>query len=94
MASGVCRFRLLFALVTAQKWAHALRCSRCPTDNEDNVVKVLVRMGLDFQFPRDLVLQLENQKTAPPFPLQPLDVAGGDVLRAQLTTLIGRTHGV
>ena len=90
MASGVCRFQLLLAPVTAQRRAHAVRCSRCPTDNEDNVVKVLVRMGLDFQLPRDLVLQLENQKTAPPLPLEPFDVAGGDVLRAQLTTLIGR----
>ena len=86
LSAGVCKFQILAALATAQKWAHDMRCARCPSDNEDNVVKVLVRMGLAHTLSRDLLDLLVDLK----LPLKPFEVVGGDALWARLLQLIGR----
>ena len=86
MSAGACKFQILAALTTAQKWAHDMRCARCPSDNEDNVVKVLVRMGLAHTLSRDLLDLLVDLK----LPLKPFEVVGGDALSARLLQLIGR----
>ena len=83
LSAGVCKFQILAALTTAQKWAHDMRCARCPSGNEDNVVRMLVRMGLAATISRDLLVKLK-------LPLKPFEVVGGDALRADLYRLIGR----
>ena len=84
LSAGVCKFQILAALTTAQKWAHDMRCARCPSGNEDNVVRMLVRMGLAATISRDLLVKLK-------LPLKPFEVVGGDALRAELLRLIGRS---
>ena len=84
LSAGVCKFQILAALTTAQKWAHDMRCARCPSGNEDNVVRMLVRMGLAATISRDLLVKLK-------LPLKPFEVVGGDALRADLYRLIGRS---
>ena len=60
-----------------------MRCARCPSHNEDNVVKVLVRMGLAHTVSSDLLVDLKLS-------LKPFEVVGGDALGARLLQLIGR----
>ena len=84
LSAGVCKFQILAALTTAQKWAHDMRCARCPSGNEDNVVRMLVRMGLAATISRDLLVKLK-------LPLKPFEVVDGDALRADLYRLIGRS---
>ena len=82
LTAGADKFDVLHSLAMAQKWAHTIRCARCPSDNEDAVARVLVRMSFDVWLSTDLLEKLKR-------PLKPFEVVGDDVLRTKLTRLIG-----
>ena len=84
LSAGVCKFQILISLTTAQKWAHDMRCARFPRANEDEVVRVLVRMSLAATLCRDKQDHLK-------VPLKPFEVYRGETLEAHLLELMGRT---
>ena len=97
LSAGADKFDVLQALATAQKWAHRIRCSRCPSDNEDDVARVLARMSFDVWLSSDLLDKLlaaeqncvASHRPSTEHPLKPFEVVGGKALRAKLTMLIG-----
>ena len=97
LSAGADKFDVLHALAMAQSWAHRIRCTRCPSDNEVDVARMLVRMSLDVNLCSDLLEKLlaakqncvASHRPSTEHPLKPFEVVGGKALRAKLTRLIG-----
>ena len=97
LSAGADKFVVLQALAMAQSWAYRIRCTRCPSDNEDDVARMLVRMSLDVNLCSDLLEKLlaakqncvASHRPSTEHPLKPFEVVGGKALRAKLTILIG-----
>ena len=97
LSAGADKFDVLHALAMAQSWAHRIRCTRCPSDNEVDVARMLVRMSLDVNLCSDLLDKLvaakqncvASHRPSTEHPLKPFEVVDGKALRAKLTRLIG-----